>query len=1193
MKNKLLFIAWLMLITVSAGAQSTPFKLFHQVRYSNTPATLSPYLLPLKISNESVLLNPDSTPNQIAIQNFALTCPAGVNVCLDLETWPYFPNSKLTTTINRFLTTISYFKAVNTVSPLGFYGVPPRQAYEWSTIDPVNNPSGYATWKRISDSLARFAVNVDVFQPSFYAYDADTTSWRKMVDTTIAATKRYSTTKPIYAWIWPQYHQSTRPNQLQFIDTAIWRYQLQTLYDRTNGVIIWTSNKDASNNTIYWDPNMLWWQVTKSFMVEKSLAPPFVLDSFNVRRTGNNENISWTTSVDTTTSQFIVERSVDGINFVPVGSPVSPISTYYTQNSYQYNDNSSGSNLYYRLKIVHKDASITYSNIVTAFASGILAVLRIGGVNGTNGTAGSTTPGTAGSPIHIDKYSVSAGAFTYQSSIDLPVASTNNIFASSSTNEGYIIQSENKQWMSVMGYAAKSATGTIYSTTNNPNLARTLGLIKYDGTADLTTALSNFPTSGTAATAQASITNNGNNLWCVTNQGVSPMGVLYTTPGATDATASPSVITTSTTGVLTSVRSLSIFGGDLYYVAGSGNRIGTVSATGGMPFAAGASAMTGLPVAAGSTAFTTYGPSQIVMFDLDSSILGYDVMYVTNTTTALAGIYKYCKNAAGQWVSYGTFGSSTAPEGSYFGITGEVISGLPVLYVTRGISATQNLATNQLIQLTEAAGYNANMNVTTTASSDATVSGKSGILRGVAFFPSASFYYKGIGNLDDVANWGTNTDGTGTAPVNFTSDEQTFFITNGASATMAADLTVSGINSKIILGDGTNATSLTIPATFSITSEMDVYNNATLNIQNAQSPNLHFVAKNSTVNFGSANNQTVKTMAYGNFINSNSSSATINGIVTVANTIVQSGILKGNATLIVPNGLTNTGTVAPGNSPGLFTITGNFANTATGKLETELGGNATAGVDYDLLSVSGNAAIDGTLDISLVNSFVPTVGQTFTIVTATAVSGTFATVNWPAGVNGTIIYTATTVQINILSVLPLHLLSFTGSVLQNGKNQLQWKTANEDNVNFFEIERGDNGNRYSPLLMQAAVGHGDNSYSVVDANPLSGMNYYRLKMVDKDGRFTYSNIIRLKNNVKSVFSMFPNPAKNNLVVTHPAGSDQSFIQLVQADGKVVYNQNITAGAVQSSLDISALKPGIYLVSVFSDNQTSSFKLVKE
>ncbi len=372
MKNKIGTLAFILLFSIGVGAQSKSFNLYNQVRYSGSPTSLLPYLLPIKIANESQLLNAsDSTPNEAAIENFAAQVPPGELVTLDLETWPYYPAAQLTSTINRFLTSISYFKSVNTTSPIGFYGVPPRQAYQWSSIDPVNNPGGYYNWKLISDSLARVAKNVDNFQPSFYSYDADTTSWRKMVDTTIAAIKRYSTTKPIYAYIWPQYHQGTGALQLQFIDTAIWKYELRTLYDRADGVIIWTSNKDPNNNTIYWDPNMLWWQATKAFMVEKSLASPFEIDKFNLNRTANSETLDWSTSIDTTTQNFFMERSIDGVNYQAISGPISPAANHYTENIYQYVDNSSADSIYYRLKMVNKDGSTQYSSVISTGALSI------------------------------------------------------------------------------------------------------------------------------------------------------------------------------------------------------------------------------------------------------------------------------------------------------------------------------------------------------------------------------------------------------------------------------------------------------------------------------------------------------------------------------------------------------------------------------------------------------------------------------------------------------------------------------------------------------------------------------------------------------------------------------------------------------------------------------------------------------
>ena len=384
MKNKFTYVACLMLITLTAGAQTKSFQLFKQVRYKNTPTSLLPFLQPFALANENNLLQPDrQTIRKSGVDSFANTCMGTDPINMDLETWAYYPTATLYKTIDSFNKVINYFKAVNTHTPIGFYAVPPKQAYQWSSIDPVNNPSGYASWKSISDNMAPLAANVDLFEPSFYTYDVDTTlGWRKMVDTTIAAIKRYSTTKKIYAFIWPQYRGTgTYPApapQYQFIDTARWRYELEVLYDRTDGVIIWTSNKAPDGTTISWDVNFPWWQATKNFMVVKQLSPPFVLDSFKVKTSGNNQNITWSTAVDTTTSNFTVQRSTDGgANYMDISTPIAPVSTYYTENNYQYLDNNPpAGSLQYRLKMFNKDGSTTYSNFSVLSVSFISASFK-------------------------------------------------------------------------------------------------------------------------------------------------------------------------------------------------------------------------------------------------------------------------------------------------------------------------------------------------------------------------------------------------------------------------------------------------------------------------------------------------------------------------------------------------------------------------------------------------------------------------------------------------------------------------------------------------------------------------------------------------------------------------------------------------------------------------------------------------
>lgn len=92
----------------------------------------------------------------------------------------------------------------------------------------------------------------------------------------------------------------------------------------------------------------------------------------------------------------------------------------------------------------------------------------------------------------------------------------------------------------------------------------------------------------------------------------------------------------------------------------------------------------------------------------------------------------------------------------------------------------------------------------------------------------AVFYSASSGNLENVVNWGSNTDGTGTAPSDFTSNNQVFNIRNNVTPTIGANWTVSGTNSKVIVGDGTNACNFTIPASTTVTAAMDISASGTL-----------------------------------------------------------------------------------------------------------------------------------------------------------------------------------------------------------------------------------------------------------------------------------------------------------------------------------------------------------------------------
>ncbi len=115
-------------------------------------------------------------------------------------------------------------------------------------------------------------------------------------------------------------------------------------------------------------------------------------------------------------------------------------------------------------------------------------------------------------------------------------------------------------------------------------------------------------------------------------------------------------------------------------------------------------------------------------------------------------------------------------------------------------------------------------------------------------------------------------------------------------------------------------------------------------------------------------------------------------------TVQSGGTLKGNGTVAGP--IANSGSVAPGNSPGCITVNGNYDQSSAGNLNIEIAGTSPGtGCDsssqFDRLVVNGTVSLDGTLNVSLIDPFTPAVGDTFTIIDnddTEAVTGTFSNI---------------------------------------------------------------------------------------------------------------------------------------------------------------------------------------------------------
>jgi hypothetical protein len=173
--------------------------------------------------------------------------------------------------------------------------------------------------------------------------------------------------------------------------------------------------------------------------------------------------------------------------------------------------------------------------------------------------------------------------------------------------------------------------------------------------------------------------------------------------------------------------------------------------------------------------------------------------------------------------------------------------------------------------------------------------------------------------------------------------------------------------------------------------------------------------------------------------------------------------------------------------------------------------------------------------------------------------------------------------------LPVSLVDFNASENVTG-NELSWITAEEVNVKEFSIEKSLEGLSWSTIGSVPALDNSTqrNTYSFVDTRKSKGNQYYRLKMIDKDGTFSYSKTIKLPSSKDpaEVFSVFPNPAIEKVIIElETTESRQKTIFIYNSAGILMFRQEVylQAGANQVPVSLAKWHSGQYTVAVVNQN----------
>lgn len=183
--------------------------------------------------------------------------------------------------------------------------------------------------------------------------------------------------------------------------------------------------------------------------------------------------------------------------------------------------------------------------------------------------------------------------------------------------------------------------------------------------------------------------------------------------------------------------------------------------------------------------------------------------------------------------------------------------------------------------------------------------------------------------------------------------------------------------------------------------------------------------------------------------------------------------------------------------------------------------------------------------------------------------------------------------------LPVSLIDF--SVKKNQENiSLTWATASEQNNNYFEVERSSDGVTFKSIGKVKGNGTSTdlNSYHLIDHNPFSGVNYYRIKQVDYDGKEIYYKIISLDYKLaesRSSVIIYPNPTVGSVYLELKSYSGkQVVVNLVNLQGRVVYKETLSVNATANNYPLGIkndLAPGEYLFHITGKDLNETVKLL--
>jgi hypothetical protein len=184
-------------------------------------------------------------------------------------------------------------------------------------------------------------------------------------------------------------------------------------------------------------------------------------------------------------------------------------------------------------------------------------------------------------------------------------------------------------------------------------------------------------------------------------------------------------------------------------------------------------------------------------------------------------------------------------------------------------------------------------------------------------------------------------------------------------------------------------------------------------------------------------------------------------------------------------------------------------------------------------------------------------------------------------------------------ILSVDLLEFIGEKSDEDV-QLKWATASERSNDYFTIERSADGKIFEPIAVVDGAGNSQStlSYSLLDANPVEGINYYRLKQTDFNLNSSYSRVVEIEfERNGGVFAVMPNPTAGqfDVRVKCKGNSREASLRVYDANGALVNQKEVNCSSGENILkfDLGGRANGMYFVVLTIDGKVYKNKLIKD